>query len=41
MIAIPLIAFATELLLVLIVFRLIIAHWPDSFFGRGLAFIVG
>lgn len=41
MLAIPLLAFAAELLLVMILLRLVIAHWPESFVGRGLSFIVG
>jgi hypothetical protein len=41
MLAVPLIQFAAELLLVGGLFQLIILLWPDSFIGRGLTVLYG
>lgn len=41
MLAIPLIAFAAELLLVSGIFKLIVYMFPDSFIGRGLTVLTG
>lgn len=41
MLAVPLLAFAAELLLVGGIFKLIVLLWPESFIGRGLTILHG